>query len=381
MKKVPFNSKIIILFLILYLLTYNYILSFNTGVSSLLYNILFWIILFIFSYLLLGYTKNRNMTKKQSIQYILIYCMIYFILIYFLGIITGFNTLPYSHTFLSLLKNIVPALIIIILKELVRYMLIFRMRFNKKNILMINVIFTLVDIIMVINMYEFSTGLLIFTFIGEVIIRSIYNNALETILSYNTGPVPAIIYRSILELYVYIVPIVPELGIYLSAVINVTLPVLLIICLNKLNFNFKNVSKKKVSISKMYITIPLVIILISFTALVSGIFRYKIVAVASNSMIPVFERGDAVIYEKIDNVENLKIGDILVFQYNDIFYIHRVVEIVYKNKEYMIYTKGDNNSDNDNFVTSQNDIVGIVKKEVKYIGYPTLWVTELFDKR
>ena len=381
MKKIPFNSKIIILFLILYLITYNYILSFNTGISSLTYNVFFWIILVIFSYLLLGYTKNRSITKKQSIQYILIYCMIYFILIYFLGIITGFNALPYSHTIVNLFKNITPAVIIIVSKELVRYMLIFKMKYSKRNIVIINILFTLIDIITVINMYEFSSGLLIFTFIGEVVITSIYNNILETILSYNTGALPAIMYRAILELYVYIVPIVPELGIYLTAVINVTLPVLLILCLNKLNYNFKNISKKKVSISKMYITIPLVIILISFTALVSGIFRYKIVAVASNSMIPVFERGDAVIYEKINNVEDLNVGDILVFQHNDIFYIHRVVEVVYKNKEYMIYTKGDNNADNDNFVTSQNDVVGVVKKEIKYIGYPTLWMTELFDKR
>lgn len=381
MKKVSFSSKIIILFLTLYFITYNYILSSNVKIDSLTYNIFFWIILTIFSYLLLGYTKNRSITKKQSIQYIFIYCMIYFILIYFLGIITGFNTLPYSHTVANLFRNIMPAVIIIVSKELVRYMLIFKVRYSKKNIVIIDILFTLIDVITVINMYEFSSGLLVFTFIGEVVITSIYNNILETILSYNTGVLPAIIYRAILELYVYIVPIVPELGVYLSAIINVTLPVLLILRLNKLNYSYKNVSKKKVSISKMYITIPLVIVLISFAALVSGIFRYKIVAVASNSMIPVFERGDAIIYDKVNNVRDLNVGDILVFQHNDIFYIHRIVEIVYKNKEYMIYTKGDNNTDNDNFVTSQNDVIGVVKKSVKYIGYPTLWVTELFDMR
>lgn len=378
MKRVPLNVIVIVLLLILYSLTYNYFISF--GLKSSIYNIVFWIFMFIFSYVILGYTKNRSITKKQTIQYIFIYCMIYFILIYFLGIITGFNTLPYSHKISKMFLNILLPLIIIVSKEFVRYMLIFKLRFSKRNIYILNFVFILVDIMMVSGMYEYNNALLIFTFIGEVVISNIYNNSLETIISYNSGVLPAIIYRVIMELYVYIVPIVPDLGVYLTTVTNVVLPVLLILGLNKLNFNYKNVSKKKVNISKMYITIPLTIILVGVASLVSGIFRYKIIAVASNSMVPVFERGDAVIYEKIDDVSNLAVGDILVFKHDDVIYIHRVVDTVYKNKKYMIYTKGDNNADNDNFITDGGDVIGVVKKEVKYIGYPTLWVSELINR-
>jgi signal peptidase I len=259
-------------------------------------------------------------------------------------------------------------------------MLIFKNRFSKRNVLLINFIFTLIDIVTVIDLYQFNTALLVFTFIGEVVLTSIYNNSLESLISYNNGPIPPIIFRLIMELYVYFVPIIPNLGIYLNTVITVCLPVLLILCLNKLCYNYKNVSKKKVSISKMYITIPLVIIFISVCSLVSGIFKYKIVAVASNSMIPVFERGDAVIYEKVNSVSNLNVGDILVFEQNDVIYIHRIVEIVYKNKEYNIYTKGDNNAYQDDFITTSKDVVGVVRQEVKYIGYPTIWVTELFER-
>lgn len=332
------------------------------------------------SYILLGYTKNRSITKKQTIQFILIYCLLYFILIYFLGIITGFNTVPYSHKIISIIKNIFLPITLIISKEFIRYMLIFKNRFSKRNVLLINFIFTLIDIVTVIDLYQFNTALLVFTFIGEVVLTSIYNNSLESLISYNNGPIPPIIFRLIMELYVYFVPIIPNLGIYLKTVITVCLPVLLILCLNKLCYNYKNVSKKKVSISKMYITIPLVIIFISVCSLVSGIFKYKIVAVASNSMIPVFERGDAVIYEKVNSVSNLNVGDILVFEQNDVIYIHRIVEIVYKNKEYNIYTKGDNNAYQDDFITTSKDVVGVVRQEVKYIGYPTIWVTELFER-
>ncbi len=331
------------------------------------------------SYVLLGYTKNRSITKKQTIQFVLIYCMLYFILIYFLGIITGFNTMPYSHKIFSIIKNISVPMVLIVGKELTRYMLIFKNRFSKGNVLFINSIFIFIDIITVINLYSFSTALLVFTFIGEVVLISIYNNSVLSLMSYNNGPLPCIIFRIIMELYIFIVPIIPDLGIYLMSVITFCLPVFLILCLNRLCYNYKNVSKKKVSISKMYITIPLTIIFIFICSLVSGIFKYKIVAVASNSMIPVFERGDAVIYEKIDDPTLLNVGDILVFKQNDIIYIHRISEIVYKNKEYNIYTKGDNNAFEDDFVTSSKDIVGVVKQEIKYIGYPTIWVTGLFD--
>ena len=262
----------IILFLLLYILTYNFILSFN--ISSTLYNFCFWIFMLFISYILLGYTKNRSITKKQTIQFILIYCLLYFILIYFLGIITGFNTVPYSHKIISIIKNIFLPITLIISKEFIRYMLIFKNRFSKRNVLLINFIFILIDIVTVIDLYQFNTALLVFTFIGEVVLTSIYNNSLESLISYNNGPIPPIIFRLIMELYFYFVPIIPNLGIYLKTVITVCLPVLLILCLNKLCYNYKNVSKKKVSISKMYITIPLVIIFISVCSLVSGIFKY-----------------------------------------------------------------------------------------------------------
>lgn len=377
MKNISINIKILLLMLILYLITYNYFLF--IGINSVVYNMLFWNIFLIFTYLLLGYTKNKAITKKQTIQYVIIYCIIYLLLIYFLGIITGFYYSPFSHNIKGLFNNLFPLISIIIAKELIRYMLIFKTRFSKKNIIFITIIFILIDIITVINMYEFSTGLLIFSFIGEVCIASIYNNSLQSIMAYNTGPFPSIVYKIILSCYIYLVPIIPDIGVYLTVVINVVLPVLLLVKLNKLHFDYKNVSKKKVSISKKYITISISIILIILVSLVSGIFKYKMIAVASNSMLPTIARGDAIIYEKIDSVAHLKEGDILVFVNEDVLYIHRIVEISKKNKDVIIYTKGDNNSMNDSFTTSEEEIVGIVRQNVKYIGYPTVLLSELLN--
>lgn len=44
-------------------------------------------------------------------------------------------------------------------------------------------------------------------------------------------------------------------------------------------------------------------------------------------------------------------------------------------------TKGDANENVDSFETEENKVLGIVKYRVKYIGYPTIWITEkIFNK-
>ena len=377
MKKILTNLKIIIVILFLYLITYNYFIS--LGFNTTIYNIIFWIIFLIFTYFLIGYTNNRSILKKQTIQYVIIYCIIYLLVIYFLGIITGFNYSPFLHNLKSILKNIIPLITIIICRELIRYMIIFKGRFNKKFVNLVTLLFILIDIVTVINLYKFSTGLLIFSFIGEVILKSLYNNYLETIIAYNTGPIPNIVYRIILECYIYLVPIIPDLGIYLTTMVNIILPVLLVLKLNNINLNYKLISKKKVNISKKYITIPIFILLAILISLVSGLFRYKMIAVGSNSMLPIISKGDAVIYEKVSSIDKLNEDDILVFKNEGVIYIHRIVEISKKNKDITIYTKGDNNAMNDEFTTSKEEVIGVVKQKIKYIGYPTIWLSELFD--
>lgn len=48
------------------------------------------------------------------------------------------------------------------------------------------------------------------------------------------------------------------------------------------------------------------------------------------------------------------------------------------NNENIYYkTKGDHNSNYDSNLTSSNDVIGIYKFKIKYIGYPSLWLEQL----
>ena len=44
------------------------------------------------------------------------------------------------------------------------------------------------------------------------------------------------------------------------------------------------------------------------------------------------------------------------------------------------YTKGDKNKEVDEGFIKQHDIVGVAKLRIKYIGLPTLYLRELFER-
>lgn len=103
------------------------------------------------------------------------------------------------------------------------------------------------------------------------------------------------------------------------------------------------------------------------------------IAVASNSMKPKYARGDAVIYDKV-NYQDLKIGDILAFNKEGTIITHRIIKIWKRGNDYYYTTKGDNNSGVDLFNPTNDNVLGVVKYRIKYIGYPTVLISEYFRK-
>ena len=68
-----------------------------------------------------------------------------------------------------------------------------------------------------------------------------------------------------------------------------------------------------------------------------------------------------------------------MFIYNDIKTIHRVVEVKNINGQMRYYTKGDANKEYDSGFRIAEDIDGLVKVKIRYIGLPTLWLRSLFE--
>ena len=381
MKKI--NNYIICIYLLLVLFLFLSLLLFLPNMRGLYYSFInpfFWIVLFFVSKLL---SKNDNVRKKYKydyIQIVFISVMVYLIVYYLFGLVTGYNTLPYDRSFLGIIKNLWSYVLIIFFQEYIRQILINRSGKKKLLLIIITSIYAVCSIINLSYAYIFNDFNAVLRFIYVIVIGEISKNILLTYLTYKSNFVPSFIYSMVLQLPIYILPIIPNYNWFLDGSFKLLLPFLIFIVCSKFYERKEGIrlNKRKKSISLM----PMLFIIIPMILLVSGVLKYQTMAVASNSMYPVFKRGHVLLYEKLNEEEKEKIkeNDIIVFKKNDSIIFHRVIEIRYSevNTKYYI-TKGDNNNTVDNDYITSKDIVGVYKFSIPYLGYPSIWLQEFID--
>ena len=127
-----------------------------------------------------------------------------------------------------------------------------------------------------------------------------------------------------------------------------------------------------------FFSLIILILVFIFAGLISCKFKYGILTVGSESMSGTVEVGDVIFFQKYNN-EDINIGDIIIYKKGDKNIIHRVVEIGILNDDYIYVTKGDNNQYKDPKYRYKKDIVGIVHHRIKYLGYPSIWIRNLFN--
>lgn len=346
-----------------------------------LINIIFFLILGIICYFLFSFSKCRKNTKKITLQTIIIWILIYYFITYMSGLVLGFLLGPYSFGKTGIIFNILPSIIIIVLQELVRYMYIRAKGNDYLKIAVFTVLFILFDLVMGFHNYNLGGLDGILKFIGLLVLPSISKQFLFSYLSYKASHVSVIVYRLLLETMVFILPIVPDLSVYLEAVIKSSFPIILFLSLDRnLEKYEKNKSNKKINRKRGYIYLPVGCVLIMLVVLVSGIFKYHMIAVATGSMKPAINIGDAVIIEKLDKRELslLDKGDILAFNSGDKIVVHRIEEIILVEDSYQFITKGDANEAVDDYVVLEEDVIGTVNVKIPYIGLPSVWLRDMF---
>lgn len=216
--------------------------------------------------------------------------------------------------------------------------------------------------------------------VGIAFFPAITANILHSYTSKKHGPAPALVYRLTTSLFKYVVPIEPNVSPAITALSLLVLP-LLILAFTKLLFEKKKTRATKKP-SKLGFILPTIIIIAcaALAMLVSCQFRFGILIVGSPSMTGELNKGDAVVYERYDKDE-LNIGDIIVFTKggNNRRVIHRIVDIEPINAQNTYITKGDANDDVDSGYVTDSDIIGVIRFKVAYIGYPTIWLHDIFD--
>ena len=102
------------------------------------------------------------------------------------------------------------------------------------------------------------------------------------------------------------------------------------------------------------------------------LFKYRPLVVLTGSMEPTFKTG-SVIYYKHALPNEIKVGDIITFRYNDTFVSHRVNKI----ENNLYETKGDANNTPDATKIKYNDILGKDAEIcIPYVGYYIKYIND-----
>ena len=366
-------------FLLLFLIIIFYLLTnvISSNLKSYL-AITFLLVILIPNAIFFGIKNTKNYYSGYILRIVLTVLMISGIVLYLLGIVLGFN-----HGYLinanNIIYSIIPIIVIVVISEYLRYIIVKHSYTNIKAVVVFTLLLSCFQILLELNPRVLSTSYDRFVFICTIVMPIVAENFLCSYLVYHSDVSSSILFKLIVELYMYVIPIVPDLGHYIYAASKVIIPYIIFYIVNKNLLQQEESKRTFADNNKRILIIPVVIFAIVLVILVSGIFKYKLIAVASNSMADIFYRGDAVILEYTEPDE-IEIGDILVFTYEGKVITHRVIGIEKVNSKLMFNTKGDANDSPDGFITSEDEVIGKVDYVIKYIGFPTLWANELFRK-
>lgn len=381
------SKKVLLLYfiMILYVVVSSLLLSKGINIHyNYFVNPLAWMILFIVSFFITYSEQRRLKAKTEKTQTVLIITMIYLVIYFILGLFFGYTKSPYSHTILSIFKNIWGFVTIIFFQEYVRESML---PLGKKKFIwyvIIIVFFSCAEI----NFYNFSTNFVNlekgFQFICTMLVPIFVRNILFTYLSAVGGYGCNLSYRIPIILTNLIMPLFPDLVWFVGAIIDLLVPFVVFLSINYIQERkILRDSRKQIRKHNPVRQAPFIICLLLFVAFVSGVFTYMPVAIMSNSMSDLIKRGDVVVVQKIkqEEIKKLKINDIIEYKLDNYSVVHRIIEIKKTSDGLVFTTKGDHNNVKDLKPVTPDQIVSIVRLKIPKIGYPAVLLSELFSKK
>lgn len=323
--------------------------------------------------------KKRSLLSvhKKEVTMVMVMIGVIYLLVYYLsGIYFGFAKNYYKFSLIGIYKFIIPITIIIICSEIVRHVMIAQK--NTKISIMAYILCVIVEILIASKLQNIDNFDVFMNLIGITLFPAIISNLLYHYLSKNYGIWPNIAYRLVTVLYFYILPILPKVPEYFESFVAMLLPIAIYVFIKAMyERKVYAVSYKSQRVSKIFAVIGIVI-MAGWVMLVSCQFRYGLIVVGSGSMTGEINIGDAVFFEEYRDQDIIE-GQVIIFERNGSRIIHRVMEIKVMDGEVRYYTKGDANESMDAGYVTKSQIVGVTHFRILYIGYPTLWLRDIFS--
>ena len=371
--------------LIIFDIILTVILLLNSFILNILGNYyymdIFLILLLVIFKLIFGFEKDRHRYIKDIILNILIIYLISFIIYYIFGIFIGFYKTTNYLTFYGIRTFVIPYIVMIVVREYLRSQMLNKTENSKLLTIITCILFILIELSPRIGSSSFGSNYNVFIFAALTILPIISNNIVCTYIAKKVGYKPNVFWVLIAQLYTVFLPIAPNAGLYISSLIQFLFP--FVIMYNTYRFFQKRDKDIPISYIKkrIYYEVPLLaLIVFGFAYFVSGYFRYYAIAIATGSMHPKIKVGDVVIVDQQFEYKDLEVGQVIAYKYHGVIIVHRLCDIAVVGDDYYFYTKGDANEDKDNYIIYSDTIVGKVDLKIPYIGLPTVWLKDLFNK-
>lgn len=350
-------------------------------VSNIINRTVLAIILFIFTIItriLIKRKKATSIYNKQVTWLMFGFSIIYLIGFYLMGLYFGYYKAPTNFGIPTMIKFVLPLATIILSSEIIRKTIIVQK--GKTSKILISISLILIDLIIYARVYDITKMDDMLTVLGFILFASIACNLLYNYISIRFSSKGIIIYRMITVLYVYFVPYIPNVYLFFRAFLRMLYPYIIYLVLeytySKTNYASQYKDRKRNTVMN---TISLIVTGL-IIALISCQFKWGILVIGSGSMTGTIDKGDIVVYESYKNKEKINQNTIIIFEKEGVQIVHRIVEIINSNNEVRYYTKGDSNQKQDDGYITSNNIKGIVKFKIPYIGYPSLWLRDIFKK-
>lgn len=326
-----------------------------------------------------GRFKSTLKRKENILLWGFIFATIYIIMTIVAGLIEGFGKSPYSHSLSGILLNMLVIGSMLIGREYSRGFIINHLAKKEKYtvFLFVSFIFTLmsypVSKFTALNSTEEAVELA-----ARYIIPEFCHHLLASYLTFLGGWLASFIYWSIMMAFEWLSPILPDLKWITTAFIGILCPVFCLFGIQNMHIQqigkLKKSKEKKERTFAWILTSTFSIGVIWFSV---GVFPVYPSVIATGSMEPVIYPGDMIFVEKITKEEEftqLKEGDVIQFERDNMLISHRIVKIIENNSQIRYCTKGDNNTSPDATLVKPEDIKGKVVYIIPKVGWPTLLI-------
>lgn len=378
LRSVPYQAWVLVLGVLLATLAAR-ILQISSLVSVTEIRIYFWPaasgLLALLSRRLARGRYDRIRDKKTRLG-LIVTIMVGWLVIYFLsGIAVTYVRNSMAGNTVMLLINVLAYGLAAVAMECVRYNL--TLIAGRKNIVRFGAILTVVFFLQQANLQVIAgidSPMSFIKIISSNILPPLIDSLVLTFLAYTCGYGSMLVYKLVDVLCGLIMPILPNYDWYMIAMSTLLRAIFIYLAVDRQR---QDRSKTRKSY-RQYRTQEVIFYLVAtwLVLFMVGIFSYKPIAVMSNSMLPVYGRGDVVVVQKLSTGLDVKEGDIIQYQVDNKNITHRVVEIINQQggTEKMYITKGDNSPSRDVKPVAREQIFGVVKARVPYLGLPVIWL-------